>query len=418
MSLEAIASSEDVLGKSAQALEDYKSALALWQEVGDKAGTGDILNDLGQFYVDHGQYDDGLKLFKQSLEDEVEVGNQNNQGLVLNNIGNAYFFKADYQNARTYFEQALQIREKLNVTGDIADAHHNLGDTSTKMGQYDQALQQYLRALDLRRGIGDKRGAALESSSLGILFGYQGRDGAAASAEEDALKTFRELQERGYWLAEILGYYGNALAQLGRNEDAQKALDEAMNVAHELKNEATITEIEGYQGDLAFYRGDYPAAATLYDQALKTASRASNPDLILATKFNAAKVAVKQGHFQSAASSLGKLSDDANSTGSIYLSVECSIYHAEALIGLKSYEPARKELENALNRSEKLGLKALLAQSHYLLARDLELSGKADDAKEHYAQARKILDDIKNEAKTDSIVKRSDLSPIYTHPAS
>jgi eukaryotic-like serine/threonine-protein kinase len=418
MSLEAIASSEDVLGKSAQALEDYKSALALWQEVGDKAGTGDILNDLGQFYVDHGQYDDGLKLFKQSLEDEVEVGNQNNQGLVLNNIGNAYFFKADYQNARTYFEQALQIREKLNVTGDIADAHHNLGDTSTKMGQYDQALQQYLRALDLRRGIGDKRGAALESSSLGILFGYQGRDGAAASAEEDALKTFRDLQERGYWLAEILGYYGNALAQLGRNEDAQKALEEAMNVARELKNEATMAEIEGYQGDLAFYRGDYAAAATLYDQALKTASHASNPDLILAAKFNVAKVAVKQGHFQAAASSLGKLSDDANSSGSIYLSVECSIYHAEALIGLKSYEPARKELESALNRSEKLGLKALLAQSHYLLARDLELSGKADDAKEHYAQARKILDDIQNEAKTDSIVKRSDLSPIYAHSAS
>ncbi len=84
----------------------------------------------------------------------------------------------------------------------------------------------------------------------------------------------------------------------------------------------------------------------------------------------------------------------------------------------KSYEPARKELEATLSRSEKLGLRALLAQSHYLLARDLELSGKAGDAPEHYAQSRKILDDIKNEAKTDSIVKRSDLSPIYAHPAS
>jgi eukaryotic-like serine/threonine-protein kinase len=415
MSLQAIASSEDVLGKSDEALKDYKAALALWDELGDKAGTGDILNDLGQFYVDHGQYDEGLKLFKQSLEDEIEVGNQNNQGLVLNNIGNAYFFKADYQNARTYFEQALQIREKLNVTSDIADAHHNLGDTSSKMGQYDQALEQYLRALDLRRSIGDKRGSALESSSMGILFGYQGRLGAAASAEEDALKTFRELQERSYWLAEILGYYGNALAQLGRSEDAQKTLEEAINVAHELKNDATTAEIEGYQGDAAFYRGDYQAAAALYDQALKTASHAGNPDLILATRFNAAKVAVKQGRFQSAAGTLGKLSEDAAGIGSNYLSVECSLYHAEALMGLKSYEPARKELQSTLNRSDKLGLRALLAQSHYLLARDLELSGEAGEAPEHYTQARKILDGIKDEAKTDSIVKRSDFSPIYAH---
>jgi len=418
MSLDAMASSEDVLGKSDQALKDYKEALALWQEVGDKAGTGDILNDLGQFYVNHGQYDEALKLFKQSLQAQVDVGNQSNQGLVLNNIGNAYFFKADYQNALTYFEQALQIREKLKVPSDIADAYHNLGDTSSKMGQYDQALQQYLRALDLRRSTGDKRGAALESSSMGILFGYQGRNGAALSAEEDALKTFRDLQERGYWLAEILGYYGNALAQVGRNEDAQKSLEEAMNLAQELKNQALTAQIQGYQGDIAFYRGDYQNAGTLYDQALKTASHTSDLDLILVAKFNVAKAAVKQGRFQSAATTLGKLSHDADSMGSKYVSVECSIYHAEALMNLKSYEPARKELESALSRSERLGLKGLLAQSHYLLARDLELSGIAADAPEHYAQARKILDEIKNEAKTDSIVKRSDFSGIYAHSSS
>jgi tetratricopeptide (TPR) repeat protein len=98
--------------------------------------------------------------------------------------------------------------------------------------------------------------------------------------------------------------------------------------------------------------------------------------------------------------------------------VECSIYHADALMNMKSYEPARKELESALNRSEKLGVRALLAQSHYLLARDLELAGNTADAAEHYQQARKILDEIQKDAKTDSIVKRSDLSPIYAHPAS
>ena len=130
---------------------------------------------------------------------------------------------------------------------------------------------------------------------MGTLFSYQGRYGAALSSEEDALKTFRELQERGFWLAEILGLYGNALAQVGRSDDAQKSLDEAMNVARELKNQATTAEIQGYQGDIAFYRGDYQAAATLYDEALKTASHASDLHLILVSKFNVAKVAVQAG---------------------------------------------------------------------------------------------------------------------------
>jgi len=418
MSLDSMAASEDALGKPDEVLKDYKEALALYQELGDKAGTGDVLNNLAQFYVDHGQYDQALKLFKESLQAEIDVGNQSNQGYVLNNIGNTYFFKADYQNARTYFEQALQVREKVKVPSTIADTLHNLGDTSGKMGQYDMAVEQYLRALELRRSTGDKRGAALESSSMGILFSYQGRYGAALSAEEDALKTFRELQERSYWLASILGYYGNALAQIGRSDDAQKSLDEAMNVARELKNQATTAEIQGYQGDNAFYRGDYPAAATLYDEALKASSHSSDLDLILVSKFNVAKVAVRQGRFQSAASSLSKLSEDADSMGLKYVSVECSLYHAEALMNMKSYEPARKELESALSRSEKLGARALLAQSHYLLARDLELGGRAADNPEHYTQARKILDEIQKEAKTDSIVKRSDLSPIYAHSVS
>jgi len=418
MSLDAMASSEDILGKPDQALKDYKEALALWQGLGDKAGTGDVLNDLAQFYVDHGDYDQALKLFKESLQAEIDVGNQSYQGLVLNNIGNAYFYKADYQTARTYYQQALDVREKLKVSSTIADTLHNLADTSSKMGQYDVAIEHYLRALDLRRSTGDNRGAALESSSLGILFGYQGRYGAALSSEEDALKTIRELGERGFWLAEILGFEGSALAQVGRSDDAEKSLEEAMNVAGELKNQAKTAEILGYEGDNAFYRGEYKAAATLYDEALKTASHASNLDLILVAKFNVAKDAVRQGRFQSAASSLRKLSEEADSMGLKYVSVECSIYRAEALMNLKSYEPARKELESDLSRTEKLGMRVLLAQSHYLLGRDLELAGQAADVSEHFTEARRILDDVQKDAKTDSIVKRSDLNPIYTHSLS
>ena len=170
------------------------------------------------------------------------------------------------------------------------------------MGQYDQALQQYLRALDLRRSTGDKRGAALESSSMGLLFGYQGRYGAALSAEEDALKTFRELQERGYWLAEILGYYGNALAQVGRSDDAQKILEEAMNVAHELKSPAVAAEIQGYQGDNAFFRGEYQSCGYAVRGGAQDGVPHQDLDLIQLSKFNVARVAVRQGRFQSAAS--------------------------------------------------------------------------------------------------------------------
>lgn len=416
-SLQAIASSQAALGQPDQALKNYNAALDMRKQIGDLAGTGDALNDIGQFYSDRGQYDQALKLFKESLQDEIDAGNQNNQAVVLNNIGNTYSFKSDFQNARTYYEQALQVREKINVSGDVADTLHNLADTLGSMGQYDEALQDYERALDLRRKDGDKRGAAIESSSMGALFGFQGRYGAALSSEQDALKTMRDIQEQGFWLADVLGFYGQALAAVGRADDAQKSLDEGTTVARGQKDQGQIAQLLGFQGDNAFYRGDYKSAASLYDQALQQASHTTDAHMILLAKISTARVAVKQGRFQAAVESLRSLKDQASTMGLKYVTAECSIYLGEALIGTKNYAAAKTELQNALNSSERLGLQGLLAQGHFLMGRALELSGSAGDAREQYRQARQIADSIQKEAQTDAITKRSDLSPIYSHPS-
>jgi len=416
-SLEDMASAQSQLGQSAVALKNYNEALAVRREIGDKAGTADALNDLGQFYDDHGQYAQALPLFKESLQTEIDVGNLINQGLVLNNIGNTYLFSADYQNARTYFEQALEVREKLGVSSAIADTLHNLAETLNNMAQYDQALQDYLRALDLRRKAGDKRGAAIESSGMGNLFGYQGRYGAAVSSEEDAVETMRDIQEQGFWLAEVLGAYGLSLAEVGRSDDAKKNLDEAMAVARSQKDDAIVAELLGYEGDDAFYRGDYGSSAALYSQAVQTASHTTDAHLILVSKVNSAKAEVKQGHFASALSALQSLAQQADTMGLKYVSVECAVYQGEAAVGMKNYALAKIELQSAASRSESLGMQGLLAQSEFLVARVFELTGNRDEAQDHYKQSRQAADGIQKDAHTDTITKRSDLSPIFAHGA-
>jgi len=414
-SLEMIAQAEEHLGKPDQSQKDYNSALESYRGIGDKADAARVLTDHAGFYMDRSLFDKALELDKEALQIQVDLGNLNEQGLVLNLIGATYHNMARYEDARTYYQQALQLREKLNVPGDIADTVHNLAETSTKLGQYDQALQQYLRALDLRRSVGDKRSAAIESASMGTLFGYQGRYGAALSSEEDALKIFRETKENGFWLAEILGDYGNALAQVGRSDDAQKSLDEALTVARGLKNQAQVAALLGYEGDNFFYRGDYKSAAPLYDQALQAASHTTDAQLALLAKVNVAKLAVQQGRGGPAVGQLRALSERADTMGLKYLSIQCSLLLGEALTSQKNYAGAERELEGAVTRSEKLGLRALLARSHFLLGRSLELSGHASDAAPHYAQAHEIAKSIQEEAKADGIASRSDLAPVFAH---
>jgi tetratricopeptide (TPR) repeat protein/predicted Ser/Thr protein kinase len=415
-SLEMMGSIQDVTGKSDLALKNYNEALGIRRDIGDKQGTGDVLTDLGQFYVEHGKYDDALKNLKEALQLQIDARNDSSQAAVLNNIGNTYLAKGDFDNAGIYYAQALQVREKLNVPGDIADTLHNLAETSVRTGQFDKAQEQYLKALELHRNAGDKRGAAIESSSMGTLFGYLGRLSAAVSAQQDALKGFDETKEQGFQRTETLLAYGNALAQAGRGDEAAKTLTDALNSAREQKSQPQIATALGYQGDNAIYRGDLKSAASAYAEAQSTAAKTGDATLILQSKVNAAKLAVLQGKYAAAVASLRALGEQADSLGMKYLSSKCLVLSGQALIGMKDYAGAQKELKTAALRSEKLGLRILSAQSHYYLGRALELSGKAADAKPQYDEAHQIAADVQKEAGSDAVTKRSDLAEIFAKP--
>jgi tetratricopeptide (TPR) repeat protein len=95
------------------------------------------------------------------------------------------------------------------------------------MGQYNQATDDFLKALDLWRKAGDNRGIAFASYGLGKIFQYQGRYGAALNSQQDALKSWHEVNESGLWLPQIQASYGNTLSLVGLGAEAQKNLDEA-----------------------------------------------------------------------------------------------------------------------------------------------------------------------------------------------
>ena len=233
------------------------------------------------------------------------------------------------------------------------------------------------------------------------------------SAQEEAINGLRDAKEKGFWATEVLIAYGHALAQAGRGEEANKKLAEALNSAAEDKSQPQIATTLSYQGDNAMYRGDLKTAAGVYGGALQAASKTGDASLILLTKINMAKLAVSQGKFAAAASSLKTLGEQADALGLKYLSTQCLVLRGESLTGLKDYANAEKDLNTATLRSEKLGLRVLRAQSQYQLGRALELSGKASAAAVHYQEARRAAAEVQKEAQTDQVSRRSDLAPIF-----
>jgi len=409
-----IARVQSSLGKPEEAYKTYQGAVKLQREIGDKKGLGITLINLGGLYAERSRYEEALKSYKESLQIQRDEGNENNQALCLNNIGDVYLAKGQSSDALTFYERALELRKKANIPSQIGETLHNLAEASLKAGDYGQSLDYHLKALELFRSSGDKSGAAIQSYSMGTIFEYQGRYGAALKSKEEALKTFRELQDRSFWMAEILSGYGHSLSQVGRYDDAQKNLAEAMTLAQELQNKTLIAQIINFQGDAFFYRGDIKSATDLFSKATSAASGGAEKEVVLLSKLNSAKCVVEDKHNHAAIAPLKALVQEADAVGLKNISAEAALVLAQALLNARQYAAARKELETSLRTSEKLGLQALLARGHYLLARTLELagSGGAAEAAPHYAAARRILESIHQESGSDSILMREDLSSI------
>ncbi len=412
-SLNELAKAQEALGNKKDALANFNEALEIRRGIGDKRGLGDTLIELGNFYDDAGDHDQGLKMYKEALQMERDIGSEGLQAVCLNNIGSVYSEKGQYEDALTYFQQALQLREKSNAPQDIVDAVHNLGDTSASMGQYDQAISYYLRAIDLRRQMNNQRGAAIESQSLGVIFDYQGRFGAAVKSEDDALKTFRALNEKSTWMPTILDASAEALVLAGRSDEAGSDVNEALKLSRDLKDDSVMAEAFGVQGDAFFYKGDYKSAQTSYEQELEAAKRSKEPSTILVANARLAKALVGEKRSQEALALLKPMLQRADDLGFKYTSVECSVWMAEAMIQRHDYAAAEQELKRALLRSDQLGMQPLSARAHYLLAIAERNSGDQNDALQDDQQAVALLDGMKKDPGAEKILQRADFKAIY-----
>ena len=102
----------------------------------------------------------------------------------------------------------------------------------------------------------------------------------------------------------------------------------------------------------------------------------------------------------------------AASMGLQYLSLQSSMYTAEALLNSKNNAAAREQLERILGTSERLGTRLLTARINYLIANSMRAAGNPE-AGARYSQVLSLLDEIKKEAGSEHLLDRADLHSIY-----
>jgi eukaryotic-like serine/threonine-protein kinase len=408
-SYEQIGSIEDLAGNQKEGLADYQRALALRKELGDQTGIANTLIDIGSSYHDHGKPTEALQYFTQALELARQMGDQANQAFCLNDIGSIKADQGQYQDALTYLEQAYELRQKLNVPADIGESLHNLAEVNTKLGQFDTALSDYLKAIEAYRSANDQHGVAMASDAMARLFAAQGRYGAALHSMQDAVNLLRQTKEMTWLTVEAIGGWGDLLAQVGRGPEGKASLDEALNDAHQIKDDAYVAMATNWMGDFYYYQGDSVNARVQYAQALAIASKTANKETQLRSKVNLAKADLALGHAAAVIPVLKKLAQDADALGLKADAVECSIYMTQALVATKNDAAAEQTLTLAQARAENLGLRILQAKADFLEATLAAKNGKTAEAERSRQQVARVLDAISKEDGAAKVLDRADV---------
>ena len=126
-----------------EALTSWQEALEVYQAIGDQAGEGQALGNLGLAYMNLSQYQRAIDLFEKSLDITREIGDQAGEGRVLGNLGVAYLSLSQYQRAIDLFEQRLKFAHELGDRAGEGRALGNLGSAYLGLGQDQQAIDLY-----------------------------------------------------------------------------------------------------------------------------------------------------------------------------------------------------------------------------------------------------------------------------------
>ncbi len=289
-----------------QALDHYRTALAVWREIGAEAEEFRTLFLLGMLQRRLHQPKDALALLQQALSGWQRLEDRKGEAQALMEMANTFRRLGDNQRAEKTYLQALALwqgledlhgqaltltylglsrvdratrralaptREALALFRRSGDTFqegvvlNNLGGFHDRLGEPGLALDYYRQALEIHRRIGDERQEAVTWNNVASVHSRNGRLQEALEGFRQSLAVQRRLgdvRRQG----QVLNNLGVTWLRLGDVPRAREVLGEALalrrRIGHRLGEAATLHNLGKAHADLS----DWDAALEHWTQAL------------------------------------------------------------------------------------------------------------------------------------------------------
>ncbi|MBM4438603.1 MAG: tetratricopeptide repeat protein, partial [Actinobacteria bacterium] len=114
----------------------------------------------------------------QALALHQQIGDRAGEAATRANLASIDVEQGDYAAARAGFQQALAIRQQIGDRAGEAATRHQLASIDLRQGDYAAARAGFQQALAIRQQIGDRAGEAATFFQLGVLAEKLGRPAA------------------------------------------------------------------------------------------------------------------------------------------------------------------------------------------------------------------------------------------------
>lgn len=257
-----------MLGRNAEAHENFRAMLALAWRLDLKGKGGAAHNRIGRLYRDEGRLDEAMRHLGTGLALFQSAGDEAGIAASLDDIGKIHWMRGSYDTALRFLQDGLTRREAMGDKRSIALSLNNIGLVYQDSGQYRGAYDALTRARDLRHEVGDLPGLTVTLNNLGTIHSDRGEDREAIAIWMQALDIAREIGDRRRQAVLLLNI-GEGQYRLRNSDEALRILTEVEQLCVELNDRILIAEARRGLGKAHFLQGSITRALASLQSALE-----------------------------------------------------------------------------------------------------------------------------------------------------
>ncbi len=255
------------LGRWQEAVELYREALAIHEQLGDQAGVAYALHSMAVVYASRGDLEQAVELYDRSLAAAKELGNVEAQAATLHSMAILHRTRGEGEIARRLCDEALTLARQCGDRRTEAAALHEIGALLSYAGDYAAALEVYDEALAIARDLHDLQGEAATLRDMGVARANQGDYGPAAELCEQGLTLTRDLGDRRGEV-HCLQSLAAIVARDGKAARAWDLWEQGLEAARELDDRLSEARILQHMGRARAEQKDVDGAKKLLEEAL------------------------------------------------------------------------------------------------------------------------------------------------------